>query len=175
MPLLSPGGKPMRPWLYWLLIAWGAITLVTSIAMVAVELVSARAAESWPTTQGRIEASNVRTVHFRRGLGGYDRYEPHVEYSYSVGGRAYRSARVLIGSRAMYQSFEMASADLARDYPVGRMVRVFYKPDDPAEAILEQDNLIWGPFITLPLGIALLGAGLLGRRRALRGTAEGGQ
>lgn len=158
----------LRPWFYRVLVVWGAITAVTSVAMVGVEFVNARAMRAWPTTSGRIEASNIRTVHYRRALGGYDRYEPHVEYSYNVAGHAYRGARILVGTRAMYKDLDVASADLARDYPVGRAVQVYYKPDDPAEAILEQDNFYWGPFIMLPVGFLMLGAGVLLRRRVLR-------
>jgi hypothetical protein len=164
--------KRRRAFWPWLLIVLGAITTVTAIVMVTLIIVNAEKARSWPTTTGRIEASSVHTVEFHYRSGGlYYRYEPHVDYSYAVAGHAYRSPQISWGGRAMYQDYDDAARDLERDYPVGRSVRVFYDPAHPATAIIEQDNVYYGPFIGLPFGPLLIFWGLRLRRRARQADA----
>lgn len=160
-------------WRYWLLIAYGAITTVTALIIVITMTIDAEAARSWSTTTGRIEAATVRTVHFTNRMRNVDRYEQHVDYSYAVAGHPYRSGQISWGGRPMYEHLEDATRDLERRYPVGRAVQVFYDPAHPGQAILEQANYYLGPIIMLPVGILLLGWGIVGRRRMKRAAEAG--
>ena len=85
----------------------------------------AKASVNWPTTTGRITASEVKKVVFRR--------QPQVTYAYSVNGTAYVSQRVSFAGG--YKPKEVDPV-LAR-YPVGGEVMVAHDPQNPAEATLE--------------------------------------
>lgn len=161
---LSRPRSRIWPARFWLLIILGGLMAVTSLILIVVVTTNAEAARSWPSTTGRIEVVSVRTVHARY----HDAYEPHVEYSYAVAGHAYRSAQISWGGRGDFSRFEDASDYLASHFVPGRAVQVFYAPDDPTNAILSQDNYYLAPFLMLPFGILLAGAGWLGRRRAKR-------
>ena len=85
----------------------------------------AKASVNWPTTTGRITASGIKKVMFRR--------QPQITYSYSVNGAAYTSQRVSFAGG--YKPKEVDPV-LAR-YPVGSDVVVAHDPRNAAEATLE--------------------------------------
>ena len=85
----------------------------------------AKASMNWPTTAGRIMASDVKKVVFRR--------QPQISYSYSVNGSPFTSQRVSFAGG--YKPKEVDPI-LAR-YPIGTEVVVAYDPQNPAEAALE--------------------------------------
>ena len=154
------------PGYYWLPIVFGAIVTLTAAILLVVVRSNAEAARSWPSTTGRIETTAVRTVRGRYA----DSYEPHVEYSYAVAGHVYRSAQISWAGHPTYSRYADAADALARRFVPGQSVRVYYAPDDPANAILDQDNYYLAPFVMLPFGLLLLGGGLLARRRAKRSS-----
>jgi hypothetical protein len=63
-------------------------------------------------------------------------FAPHVVYEYEVNGVTYRGERLKAGIRSFTGNLRKVEQELAR-YPVGGMVRVYYNPDDPAEAVLQ--------------------------------------
>ncbi|MFZ1220595.1 MAG: DUF3592 domain-containing protein [Chthoniobacterales bacterium] len=85
----------------------------------------AKASVNWPTTTGRITASDTKKVVFRR--------QPQITYSYSVNGTPFTSQRV-----SFVGGFKPKEVDpiLAR-YPVGSEVAVAHDPQNPTEATLE--------------------------------------
>jgi hypothetical protein len=85
----------------------------------------AKASVAWPTTTGKITASNAAKVMFRR--------QPRITYSYSVDGAPFTSQRVSFAGG--YKPKEVDPV-LAR-YPVGGEVTVAHDPQNPAEATLE--------------------------------------
>ena len=85
----------------------------------------AKASVNWPTTTGRITASDIKKVVFRR--------QPQITYAYSVNGTAFVSQRVSFAGG--YKPKEVDPI-LAR-YPVGSEVVVAHDPQKPAEATLE--------------------------------------
>ena len=104
----------------------------------------AKASTSWPTTTGRVTASGIKKVMFRR--------QPQITYSYSVNGAPYTSQRVSFAGG--YKPKEVDPV-LAR-YPVGAEVTVAHDPQTPAEATLEtgankqvtaQVRILWICFI----------------------------
>jgi hypothetical protein len=116
----------------------------------------------WPTTQGLVVSSSLDEG--RRGSPGC---RPRIRYRYVVDGRSYESRRV---------SFQVAwscwHAELAaRSHPAQHPVRVYYRPTDPAESVLEPntwDNDGFLGFILVLMTLLILGAlplatlGLLG-------------
>ena len=85
----------------------------------------AKRSTTWPTTTGKVTATETVKVTFRR--------QPRVTYSYSVNGNPYVSQRI---SFAGGHRPKDTDAILAR-YPVGKEVSVSYAPENPAEATLE--------------------------------------
>src|SRR3954463_5385091 len=85
----------------------------------------AKASVNWPTTTGRITASDVKKVMFRR--------QPLITYSYSVNGAPFTSQRVSFAGG--YKPKEVDPV-LAR-YPAGADVTVAHDPQNLAEATLE--------------------------------------
>jgi Protein of unknown function (DUF3592) len=85
----------------------------------------AKASTSWPTTTGKITASEIVKVMFRR--------QPRITYSYSVNGAPFTSQRVSFAGG--YKPKEVDPI-LAR-YPVGADVTVAHDPQRPGEATLE--------------------------------------
>jgi hypothetical protein len=85
----------------------------------------AKASTSWPTTTGKITASETAKVMFRR--------QPRITYSYSVNGAPFTSQRVSFAGG--YKPKEVDPI-LAR-YPIGGEVIVAHDPKNPAEATLE--------------------------------------
>ena len=85
----------------------------------------AKASTSWPTTTGKITASETAKVMFRR--------QPRITYAYSVNGAPFTSQRVSFAGG--YKPKEVDPI-LAR-YPVGAEVTVAHDPQRPGEATLE--------------------------------------
>lgn len=85
----------------------------------------AKASTAWPTTTGKITASESVKAMFRR--------QPRVTYSYSVNGTPHTSQRISFAGG--YRPKETDSI-LAR-FPAGSDVTVAYAPDNPKEATLE--------------------------------------
>jgi hypothetical protein len=88
-------------------------------------LQKAKASVNWPTTVGKVTASDFKKVMFRR--------QPQIAYTYSVNGAPFTSSRVSFAGG--YKPKEVDPV-LAR-YPVGADVTVAHDPQNPAEATLE--------------------------------------
>ena len=93
------------------------------------------ASQSWPSADGRIEASGISV----RGIGGrrgnYIRAD--ITYSYKVGIDSYLGSRIGIGDTGSGLRTERS---LVSRYPVGAAVRVYYRPDDPRHAVLDRSG-----------------------------------
>lgn len=107
-----------------------AIVVVVGIviAMVWFNLQKKKAAQSWPSAQGTITASDIQRS---RDSDGNTDEQARVSYSYSVNGKAYQ------GNRIGFFSIGSAS-QLHQKYPVGKVVEVFHDPADPSKSVLER-------------------------------------
>lgn len=109
-------------------------------------------ASRWPSVEGEI--ASTRLVHRSGGEGAGD-YE-YIAYRYSVNGRPYRGDRVRFGPQvapgSIIPAFDPepkhpgAAAALAREYPQGRTVRVYFNPRRPEESVLYlmPNLMVWG-------------------------------
>jgi hypothetical protein len=96
-----------------------------------------RRAAQWPSAQGRIVRSRMRTVRRQHADHATTVSNvPDVEYVFSVGGVEYRGHRIGFGD--ITAGSPQAEAAPER-YRVGRTGPVFYNPDKPEEAVLERD------------------------------------
>lgn len=92
----------------------------------------AAAVSQWPSTIGTVSLSTLqrRRSSNNRGFVSY----PVVQYSYQVGGQTYQGQKIAPGPEVGGSG---ASAVIAR-YPIGAQVTVYYDPQNPADAVLEQ-------------------------------------
>lgn len=126
----------------------GGIALLVSIPFLIVGLVflfivvraggKVRASKNWPSTSGRVLASDIEMRRSRTGQGGTSTaYYPVVLYEYMVNGRRLQSNRVRFGSDVGF-GWTSPAQKVVDQYPPGAMVEVFYNPNDPTEAVLQR-------------------------------------
>ncbi len=95
------------------------------------------ASKSWPSTQGRIISTNIRVDESDDEDLPRVTYIPEVHFEYQFGDTVYQGKRISFGSEPSFGSREKA-LNFLRQYPVGRVVAVFYNPEKPTEAVLSQ-------------------------------------
>jgi hypothetical protein len=114
------------------LIGFGAIAIAIGAVLYVVQLrqgLRADASKKWPQAAGIVTASALeKSPQHRR------RYTAALQYSYRVGGRDYHGSRVFWGGN---EGREKHMASVVDTYPAGSKVRVFYDPQNPAEAVLD--------------------------------------
>lgn len=96
-----------------------------------------RQSMNWERTTGTVLFSTVETRRSRSGRSGYSTaYYPKVVYEYHVSGQRYQSDRLNLGEIGLgfYKRVEAKVAE----YPPGKMIDVYYDPDNPAQAVLER-------------------------------------
>ena len=89
----------------------------------------------WPTVPGRIVTSEVSTAVVKTGPVRRASDVANIRYAYSVNGRDFEcdGLRVI---PMLHVTPEGTPEELVRRYPVGRVVDVYYNPDDPGDALL---------------------------------------
>ena len=120
-------------------------------------------AGSWPTVPGEVINSDTEdqiiedTADTTRV-----RYRAWVRYLYTVKGKQYYGRYVSLGFE--WHWFEWTAKRVARRYPVGKRVRVHYRPANPEECTIET-GVTLASITLLAAGIALIVCGLLGLPR----------
>ncbi len=89
-------------------------------------IVKGRKTRRWPMVEGVIEQSAL--------VADADDLLPHILYSYTVAGQAYRRELEFPGGISPAPEF---AASYAGKFPVGAKVRVYYDPEQPERATLE--------------------------------------
>lgn len=112
--------------------------------------------EHWQVTEGEIVKSEVvsRSIY----TGSSWRFEKFSEilYRYEVNGKSFENFRI-----AFDAGDYNVTDNLARAYPLGKKVRVYYDPDDPDNSVLFPGRKTWGQILgTALMGICLTGIGL---------------
>jgi hypothetical protein len=108
----------------------------------------------WPSADGRILYSHARTS---------GSYATVLWYEYYVTNRRYVAGNYRTGGNAT--PFRDVAVAAARRYPVGREIKVYYNPSQPAEALLET-GVWYGNFVLPGIGVAVLAAALLAKKYA---------
>lgn len=109
-------------------------------------------AAAWPETLGEITHSAVAVDQ-----SGDVRHEADIRYSYMVEGRPHSSGQFSFVVRDMTDARERR---LVEAFPVGRKVRVYYDPSNPATAVLErQPSTGWAWLVVV--GAVFSGLGFL--------------
>ena len=126
---MSPVTKFMFKYLFpWPFVIAGGSLLYSGVS----ELMLARASEGWPTADGVIVNSGVEYHDSDEGSG---TYHAEVSYDYKVDGVEMDNDVVAYGE---YGSSNSGHAKgIVSRYPEGKVVKVYYKPDEVAESVLE--------------------------------------
>ena len=162
---------PDLPWfVYAMLLAPLGLILVAAVY----KTLQARAAREWPSTPGKVVASNselrdVRVLDDSRenGYSFEQRNFANIVYEYSVSGQTLSNNRVSIGENR--GNFQVAET-IAR-YPVGTVVTVYYNSLHPRDAVLERD-LPQGSWGCLGIGTAIALAVVFGFAIGLHRISE---
>ncbi len=107
----------------------------------------AAAIEKWPDITGKvISAKVVESISeksLRRNDGASEAtlsYYPVIEYEYTVKNRKYTSERLSLS--VDQKSSPRYLEPILKKYTPGTTVKVYYNPDDPADAVLEKVNFL---------------------------------
>ena len=125
----------------------------------------AHASVNWPTAEGKILATSVRTERRSMNQGSFEVYMPVARYAYSVAGTAYEGSVIRPGTDQFgYSKTEEAQAQ-ADKYPLGATVPVRYDPANPSAAVLETAEYgsgrnIFAGIISLAIGAVLFYVGV---------------
>jgi hypothetical protein len=100
----------------------------------------------WPSTTGTVTSSQVLPVKVRGGT----IYRATISYTYEVQGVSYEGRRVQVLEDGETSDLAQRTIDV---FSVGRVVSVYFNPDDASEALLipgsDFDFFLW-------LGVSLL-------------------
>lgn len=121
---------------------------------------------NWPTTSGRVIESRI-SEHKSQDEDGYTTYTyaPVVRFEYQVDGVTHTSDRMAVGSKIAISNRKKVEQQIA-GYPEGKLIKVYYNPQNPAEAILEtrltsKAELVAG-IILIVVGLSILCLGVGG-------------
>lgn len=94
----------------------------------------ARQSAEWPTVQGVVQESHIKSVRISRGKGTVPGFEAVVRYAYQAGGRSYKSGHIHYCNEP--GSKPAGAQHIVDNFPVGVGVTVAYNPARPSEAVL---------------------------------------
>jgi hypothetical protein len=98
----------------------------------------ARASLTWPSVQGRVIESRVVESRSTDSDGDTTTtYRPYIKYEYQVIGTTFTSDKLAVGPAVSTSNYRKSEEKVNR-MPVGSTVTVYYNPDDPTDAVLEQ-------------------------------------
>ena len=118
---------------------------------------------SWPSVEGRIVTSEI---NWSRGSDG-QMASALIEYNYVINAIVYKSDRVGVGSSVSSDRVSKGMREVVARYTVGKLVPVYYNPDDHGASVLES-GLHSGLLIPLIVGIVFTVLGFFSYRTALR-------
>ncbi len=147
------------------LIVLGAFVVVAAaLSFIHVHRVlrEASASVTWPAVTGRIVESELAFELVKSGQWTYRRYDAHVVYEYSIGGRTYRCERVSFNDDG--GSSPQPVQRTVNRYPQGARVTVYCDSRKPETAVLER-----GAAAVRKARLATLATGLIGLGMVLLG------
>ena len=144
--------------IFWIIfgVLWTAIALIVTVR--------SRWSKSWLQTIGTVVYSEVKSTESRSVsndmLVDSTAYEPHIKYTYSVGGRECENDK--FASAVTPGIRDPAGAeDILRGYPVGSQVAVFYNPLSPEDSVLVPGGSRGNVYFLL-IGFVILAVGVIG-------------
>lgn len=157
------------------LIIWFALALfVAFIGAVGIwvgfsRAKNAAASQKWPTTQGTIIYSQMESMYRPRTDTNRSTtsYSLDLQYTYEADGHSYTGSQIAFADPpgGDGESGQEAVREVMSQYPITKIVTVYYDPNDPATAVLEPGAssgtytsfYVGIPALILGLGMALFG------------------
>ncbi len=99
------------------------------------DLKLAQESEDWPVTRGTVTSAELVRVESGRSTDRKVTYRPEVKYTYQIEGKVFSASNIVVTTGTSY-SYRIAGRILS-EYPQGTVVDVYYRPEDPAFAILK--------------------------------------
>ncbi|MBF0160136.1 MAG: DUF3592 domain-containing protein [Magnetococcales bacterium] len=128
--------------------------------------------DHWPFADGVVVVSQVHPAG-DTGLGFHLAYRAHIEYLYQVNDQKYRGRRIEFGLGSQYFMAHDFASRISDRYPVNKTMRVYYNPEQPAEAILERAPSMGASVVWVAFGIFFTGvAFFLQFSDALTGSSQ---
>jgi len=136
--------------MFFLAAALAALGAAAGTVWAVIALASAHGSQDWPSVEGRIVSSEVRSKRVtydsssgtrpRRHSHSYTvtRYYPAITYEYCVSGKTYSGRRIMLMGSGLAEGNKAHARLVCRRYPEGKVVDVYYDPADPEIAVLER-------------------------------------
>ncbi|MDP2922258.1 MAG: DUF3592 domain-containing protein [Candidatus Omnitrophota bacterium] len=107
---------------------------------------------NWPSVEGRIIFSKVDS-HLSKSTGEMHtrHYEPDIRYRYIANGIEYSGKNLQFIQDGFGKNW---SERKVNEYPVAKVVKVFYKPQSPELSVLESGGSRWWTNITILIALA---------------------
>ncbi|MBK8572462.1 MAG: DUF3592 domain-containing protein [Holophagaceae bacterium] len=135
-----------------MLLLFAAFSLLTGAALLALSLwLRSRSQQclQWPSVTGHVIESRVDDTHL-------DMMKPVLRYRYEVGPQSYIGFRV---SFSGYVASRSAMEKLIKPYSQGSAVTVYYDPQNPSSAVLNNTQTSdWLYWLAFGLGFLVLAA-----------------
>ncbi len=145
------------------LIVGGLIVLAGAAGLVfgVRNQVLAASSTGWTGVDAEVVVSRVVAGYRRHG---HSSYAPDVEYAYSVAGQRFVGTRMSFSSVGSGRD-PVPSQDVIAHYQVGKRIRVFYDPVDPAQSVITPGpgpddgglTIIAGAFLAFGAVVIVLG------------------
>jgi hypothetical protein len=160
----STQGKNDDNWIVRLLVGSAILVMGLYFAVHQVPaIITGLQSQTWSATTATVLSSRWLT-HLATGDEYNQEYEgkgythtPEITYSYTVQGRKFTGARYQFGDTGRRYVNDIKS--VVDRYPVGRVVRVTYNPNDPSQSVLEPgvNGMSW---FMLAVGLAMIALGM---------------
>lgn len=149
---------------------WGSLFVVSGLPVLlglfilsrlVVHMRKASQRGDWPSVTGEILASDIKKVtNYVEGAS--TDYFPVVRYRYKVNLVEYESGAISASEAPFAIGTENYARSQVQKYQVHTPVKVFYNPENPAEAVLDNSGASSsGMLLFLCLGLGLLACGLM--------------
>ena len=115
----------------------------------------ATASNAWPTADGMIQRSSVRTQS-GSSISDPASFYAEVLYDYTVGGATFSGNRIAFAKSGGFRS---SARRILNTYPKGKEVTVYYAPDDPEISVLEPGKKLGTWYLPVG-GLAFIVAGI---------------
>ncbi|WP_455220390.1 DUF3592 domain-containing protein [Kaarinaea lacus] len=134
---------------YFIILFLFVVAGVMATAWGLVIIIKARKTRHWPAVEGVIEESVVSSDA--------NDLLPYIRYRYSVAERIFQRSIEFPADITPTQEF---AEHYVKKYPVGANIQVYYNPDNPEQASLEQ-GVGQGDWLVFVIGLGMLIFGLL--------------
>ena len=109
-------------------------------------------ANDWPYTQGKVTQSElIERKRSNRNSDIITVYSAKLHYQYTVDGKTYSNMQVRWADRSKNKIQSLIS----REYPTDAVVTIFYNPQNPEQAVLEQElgltHMLIGLFLLISI------------------------